>query len=305
MENQAIAAIDASGRTLGALLRRSGQRLASGGIITGARDAEVLLAHALRLTREQLIMRADELINDHQEALYRGLLQRRLRREPVAYIVGSREFWSLEFRVNRDVLIPRPETELLVEIALEWIGERAVHGLSALRIADVGTGSGAIAVALASEVRSARLVATDISDGALALAQLNAERNHVAHIIDFIESDLFSGLMENQPFDLVLSNPTYIPSVQIQGLDPEVSCWEPRAALDGGPDGGDFYRRIAREARHHLAAGGALLLEIGDGMGAAVAQIFRQAGGWGVPAIRHDYTGRERAAILRRRAGCY
>ena len=298
MENQTVGRIDESGWTAGALLRHSARRLIAAGIATGARDAEVLLGHALGVSRERLVARAHEAVDDRQGAVYERLLLRRLEHEPVAYITGAREFWSLEFRVTRDVLIPRPETELLVETALEWARRRAADA-APLRIADIGTGSGAIAVALAAEVTTARLVATDISPRVLALARTNALQHHVGDRIQFIGSDLFAALPAGPSFDLIVSNPPYIPGDDVAALEPDVSRWEPRAALDGGADGLDFYRRFAAQAGRHLAVGGALLLEIGAGMGGGVAQIFEEAGDWGGVFIRNDYAGRERAVIVR------
>jgi release factor glutamine methyltransferase len=300
MENLTAAANDA-GRRGGALLRQAVRRLSAAGIESGARDAEVLLAHALGVGREQVIARTDEPVDDRRAKTYEQLLLRRLEREPTAYITGAREFWSLVFHVTPDVLIPRPETELLVEIALELARQRGSG--APLRIVDVGTGSGAIAVALASELENAKVLATDVSAGALALARANAERNHVGKKIRFVEGDLFDAVPRRACYDFIVSNPPYIRSADIAALEPEVRRWEPRAALDGGADGLDFYRRITLRACDYLAPGGVLLVEIGAGTGEIVERLFQDAPGWGRICVYKDYAGRQRAVTACKIAG--
>jgi release factor glutamine methyltransferase len=292
MENLTAVRTDAGARQIVMLLRHSARRLAATGIDSGPRDAEVLLGHTLGVGREQLIARADELIEDRQSDAYERRLLRRLAREPVAYITGVREFWSLEFLVTPHVLIPRPETELLVEVTLELARQRQSD--AALRIMDIGTGSGAIAVALASELGNAEVFATDISARALAVARINAERHFVAERIHFVLGDLFDALPAGACFDVIVSNPPYICRSEIAALAPEVSRWEPRLALDGGADGLGFYRRIAAQAFDQLSAGGVLLVEIGDGTGETVKQIFQDAPGWRRISIFNDYAGRQR-----------
>lgn len=297
MESQTVARSNAQEETWGALLRHYARRLTAARIPHGARDAEVLLAHGLGISREQLILRSDESIHAAEKGFCEELLRRRLEHEPVAYIVGTREFWSLKLRVSPVVLIPRPETELLVELALDLAGQQLAQH-AALSIADIGTGSGAIAVALASELPTARLVATDISKRALSLAQINAESNGVMERIQFVESDLLRQLPADWIFDLIVSNPPYIADGEIDGLQPEVSRWEPQTALRGGADGLDFYRRFAVEAQAHLSLRGALLMEIGAGMGAAVSEIFQKTG-WRDVAIHKDYAACERIVMVR------
>ena len=297
MENLTAAANDAARRG-GVLLRQAAQRLSAAGIESGARDAEVLLGHAFDVGREQVIACADAPVDDRRARIYERLLLRRLEREPTAYITGAREFWSLVFHVTPDVLIPRPETELLVEIALELARRRGSGAL--LRILDLGTGSGAIAVALASELKNAEVLATDVSTRALALAQANAERNHVGKRIRFVEGDLFDAVPGRACYDFIVSNPPYIRSADIATLEPEVRRWEPRAALDGGADGLDFYRRIAARACDYLAPGGALLVEIGAGTGEIVERLFQAARGWGRISVYRDYAGRQRAVTARK-----
>ncbi|MBM4297034.1 MAG: peptide chain release factor N(5)-glutamine methyltransferase, partial [Deltaproteobacteria bacterium] len=275
------------------LLGQAGQTLARAGIDNAALDAEVLLGHALGLKREQLIVMADSPLGAAQAQRFQSLIERRLRREPVSYIIGKQEFWSLDFQVTSDVLIPRPETECVVEAALQFAASWP-RGDS-MRVLDVGTGSGAIAVALAKELPSARIHGADVSPSALVLARRNAMLNGVGEQIDFCCGDLFAALGQSSPlFDLIVSNPPYIRRAEIAGLAPEVSQWEPRAALDGGTDGLEFYRRIAAAASPWLAPEGALVLEIGADMGRQVCALFKQAGCYRDLTVLQDYAGRDR-----------
>lgn len=298
MENLRADLSDAQELGVGALLRRAVCRLNAAGIDNSRRDAEVLLQHALGVGREALVGGAHGTIDSRKAELYNRLLQRRLNREPVAYIVGEREFWSLDLQVTGDVLIPRPETELLVEIALELARRRGPG--APLRVLDVGTGSGAIAIALASELVRAEILATDISERALQVARANAECHHLGDRIRFACGDLFGALAADACFDLIVSNPPYIRAGDIAALEPEVSRYEPRLALDGGADGLDFYRRMAAQARRYLDRDGVLLLEIGAGTGATVKQIFQRAGGWSAIAVTDDYAGHERVVTARK-----
>jgi len=295
MEDQTAAATEAPVR-VSAFLRSAAQRLVSEGIESAALDAEVLLGHVLGFSREQILVAANTPVDDVQRRTYEHLLSRRLRREPMAYITCKREFWSLDFQVSPDVLIPRPETELLVEIALTL----AKGSGRAPRIVDLGTGSGAIAVALASELTGAEVIATDVSAEALAVAQRNAVRNGVAGRIRFVQGDLFAALEPNQRFDLIVSNPPYIRRSDIDTLMPEVSRWEPRGALDGGWDGLDYYRRIAAQGVRYLAPDGALAVEIGAGMGQAVASLFHDAAPCAAVNTYNDHAGIERVVAARK-----
>jgi release factor glutamine methyltransferase len=272
--------------------------LASVGITSARLDAEVLMGHVLGLTREQLLAAADFALSEVQLRQYRELLQRRVEREPIAYITGRQEFWSLEFRVLPDVLIPRPESERLVEIALALA--RELPQFHRLQVLDIGTGSGAIAVSLAKELPAAGIRATDISPAALDIARRNATYNGVAARVRFLHGDLFDALGELAGrFDLIVSNPPYIRSAEIDALEPEVSRWEPRGALDGGADGLDFYRRIARQARDYLAPNGAVAVEVGADMGKKVSGLFTAAGYYTDVAIVQDYAGRDRVVVAR------
>jgi release factor glutamine methyltransferase len=278
---------------------RDGERsLAQAGITSARLDAEVLLAFALGLTREQLIASPSLTLGDAQVRLCYDLLMRRVRREPVAYILGRQEFWSLDFQVARDVLIPRPETERLVEIGLD-IAERLAP-TRPLRVLDIGTGSGAIAISLATELRNSTVWATDVSSQALAIARVNAQRHQVEKRIHFLEGDLWAALNHvGLRFDLILSNPPYIPSAEIDALESEVSRWEPRGALDGGVDGLDFYRRIASRAHSYLAPDGALALEIGADMGEAATKLFADGDAYTGVQVFCDYAGRDRVIVAR------
>jgi release factor glutamine methyltransferase len=250
------------------------------------------------MTRTELVVAANSRLGYVQWESYEAVLARRLRREPVAYITGRQEFWSLDFDVTPDVLIPRPETERLVEIALRLALELRVG--EPLRILDLGTGSGAIAIALARELPGAEVWATDISPSALSVACRNAARHSVADRIHFFQSDLFADLSVEGPFDLILANPPYIRRSEIANLEPEVSRWEPRGALDGGIDGLDYYRRIAADASDYLSPGGTVALEIGADMGSSVTALFSSAGAVNAQ-IFQDYSGKDRVVVARQR----
>lgn len=277
------------------------RRLLEAGIDSARLDAELLLGCALGMSREELIIAATRNLSVGESQRYDDLLRRRLDREPLAYITGQQEFWSLGFLVSRDVLVPRPETEILVECALEHLAK--INKREAPRILELGTGSGAIAVALASELPQAQIVATEIAPAALAIARRNASRNGVA--MRFLEGDLFSALDQEleDDFDLIVSNPPYIPRGEIAHLEAEVSRWEPRAALDGGVDGLDFYRRIAEQAPGYLRPGGAVAVEIGAAIGSLVLALFRNNPAYGDSQVDQDYSGRDRVVIARTSRG--
>ena len=298
MENQTIEPTDAPARRVSRVMQHAARRLLSAGIDTGFLDAEVLLCHALAATREQVVLAANSLLSDSELRAYEALISRRIAREPTAYITGVREFWSLDFHVAPGVLIPRPETEILVEIALGLALE--VGASQPRRIVDLGTGSGAIAVALASELADAEIFAIDLSAAALEAAKGNASRNHVAGKIKFLRGDLLAPLQVHQQVDLIVSNPPYIRHDDIDRLEPEVRCWEPRSALDGGWDGLDYYRLILPEAFHYLRPNGALAVEIGASLGKAVAALFKEVAGSAEVKIHHDYAGNERVVTARK-----
>ncbi len=254
--------------------------------IEGSRaDAEVLLAHVLGMERIQLYLNHDKPLAPEELARYRQLIRRRAAREPVQYIVGRQEFWSLPFEVTPSVLIPRPETEVLVEQALALLGTRPALVL------DVGTGSGAIAVALAHERPDIRVLATDRSYPALVTAKRNAEANGVAGRVCFVLSDLLRALAEQPVFDLIVSNPPYIPEEEFSGLAPEISRHEPHCALlGGGAQGLDAVRGIIAQSRNRLKPGGAVLVEIGRGQ-AEILEKELSPGTSGAFDFIKDYSG--------------
>jgi release factor glutamine methyltransferase len=258
-----------------------------------ALDAEVLARHVLDCDRATLLTRARDPLPSAFDRLYHALIARRVAREPVAYIVGHREFWGLEFDVTPAVLIPRPETELVVEEALASLPRRDI----VRHIIDVGTGSGCLAVTLAVEFPPANVTATDTSHEALAVAYRNADRHNVIGRITFVQADVLKDLTE--PADLIVSNPPYVPAGDAATLQAEVARYEPASALYGGPDGLDVIRRLVGSARQHLAAGGWLIIEFGFGQEAGVREVAREAG-WNVARIRSDLQGIPRVAVLRR-----
>lgn len=275
------------------------QRLAAGGIDSARLDAEVLMCHALRVEKSHFYISLDEPLEHSAGYRFSDFLIRRLCREPVAYITGRQEFWSLDFLVAPEVLIPRPETERLVEISLECAG--AFDSDLPLRILDIGTGSGAIAVSLAKELPRAQILATDVSLPALEIARRNAAYHRVADRIQCRASDLFDTVGEHR-FHLIVSNPPYIGRGELVGLAPEISQWEPRIALDGGFDGLDSYRGIVARAFRHLLPGGALIVEIGAAMGRAVTELFTGAGNYTPPMVYQDYARRDRVIVAHRLA---
>ena len=279
--------------TLVERVSEAARRLAEAGIDArdAAFDAEVLARHALGWDRATYLARWREPAPPGFGDRFGPLVARRCRREPVARIAGSREFWGLDIEVAPAVLVPRPESELLVETALARLGDRAAQW----EIADVGTGSGCLAIALAHELPRARVAATDISPDALAVARRNAARHGVADRVTFHRADLLDDLPG--PFDLIVSNPPYVPDAVIDTLAPEVSRHEPAAALRGGRDGLDTVRRLAGVAAGRLRTGGWLVMEIGAGQSGDAAGIGRGAGMRAV-AAHPDLQGIPRAVVM-------
>jgi len=254
------------------LLRWTNERFKKEGLATPRLDAEVLLAESLGMDRVGLYTHYDQPLQPEELARFKKMIQKRLAREPMAYITGKREFWSLIFKVTPAVLIPRPETEILVAEALQVLAPTKPSP-PGLRLLEIGTGSGAISIALAKELPTASFIATDISEKALAVARENAARNKVKDQIHFLPGDLFSPLKKGQKFDLILSNPPYIPHNHFPALSPEVRNFEPRIALEGGSDGLAFFRRALPGVGEILVAGGWFLAEIGAGQDEDVRKI--------------------------------
>jgi release factor glutamine methyltransferase len=262
------------GPTVAAARRALAAAFRAEGLETPELDARILVGEVLGLTHTALSANPERMVSREEARLISAFAQRRLAREPVARIRCRSEFWSLEFILSRDVLQPRPETETLVEAALDHL--RSLPTAARIRIADLGTGSGAILIALLHEVAGACGVGTDRSTGALATARANAARNGVAARAQFVAGDYGAALSGGQ--HLVVSNPPYICSEDIARLAPEVRLHDPRLALDGGADGLSAYRAIAADAMRLLAPGGALIVEIGVGQVAAVVEIFTRSG---------------------------
>jgi release factor glutamine methyltransferase len=258
-------------------------------------NAELLLAHSLTVSREELYVRLRRELEEGEKGILERLIQRRISGEPLQYILGHQEFWSINFKVDPRVLIPRPETELLVEQSLSTLAEKTFEQNPS--VLEIGTGSGAIAIALAKEVKHIFLVATDISRDALVLAKENAQSAGVQNRIQFVNGDLlgpFHCSKGKEAFDLILFNPPYIIRSGIESLAKEVRDYEPVIALDGGEDGLEFYRRLISQVPSSLREGGWLLLEVGQGQAETVTKQIQESGTFLEPQILTDLAGIER-----------
>jgi release factor glutamine methyltransferase len=279
-------------------LRWAKDSLSRSGIPNTPLDAEVLLAEILRRDRSFLYSHSELPISPEAEKLLRVWIRRRSRNLPVAYILGKKEFWSLEFGVTPAVLIPRPETELLAALSLQKAKEEKAE-----LIVEAGCGSGALLVSLARELGAGRFCAIDSSPDALWVARQNAKRYGVAGKILFRRGDLLASLRGpgwEGNLDLVVSNPPYIPRGEIPDLSPDIRLYEPRMALDGGEDGLSFYRRLIPQAARFLRAGGWLIMEMGQGQSKAIRGLFTQSKGFGEVSAAKDYRGIERVISARR-----
>ncbi len=273
--------------TLGDLLKDGAARLANVGIDGAARESRLLLQAASGIPISTQIAFPERAIAADAAERFDELLERRARREPMAHILGRREFWSLAFKVTADTLDPRPDSESLVQAVLDQVPDRS----AALRLADFGTGTGCLLLALLHELPNATGVGVDVSAAALAVAAENADALGLAQRASFHRGNWDDGI--DPGFDIVLSNPPYIPSGDIAGLQPEVASFEPRLALDGGSDGLDAYRRLGPAAMRLLVPGGLAAFEIGLGQGDSVREIMAAAG------LRHIATARDLGAIER------
>jgi release factor glutamine methyltransferase len=301
------------------VIQKSAEFLAKKGVESPRLQAELLLAHVLKMPRMKLYLHFDRIVSAMELEALRALVKRRGQREPLQHIVGSTSFCGLEIAVNRHALVPRPETEILAELGWLFLSSHEAgagklqpsaspsggmctedmkrHTSIAL---DFGTGSGCIAIALAAKCPTARIVALEVSVEALAVAQQNAARNGVAQRIQFVQGESFAALPSDDRFDLIISNPPYIPASEIASLQPEVRDYDPSAALDGGQDGLGFYRMFASSAAKWLRPDGKMMLEFGDGQADAVRRIF-ETQLWIVEAIKQDYSQRPRILIARRK----
>lgn len=271
------------------LLAWTTEYLSGKGVEDPRLNAELLLAGVLQLKRLDLYLQFDRPLQPSELTEIRSRLLRRARREPLQYIDGEALFRELRLRVDRRVLIPRPETELLVGAVLEWS-----RGRTQLRVLDVGTGSGAIALSLAFEGDFERVVASDSSDAALSLARENAEHNSL--IVEFRQGDAFEPV-EGERFDVIVSNPPYIAEPERESLEPEVRDWEPSVALFSGPTGFELLEALISGAPRHLRPGGLFAVEVGNSQAERVAGMIRATGSFAEPSIRNDLTGRERFVL--------
>ena len=301
-------------------IQKSAEFLAKKGVESPRLQTELLLAHLLKLPRMKLYLNFERVLTPAETDALREFIKRRGQREPLQHITGSTSFCGFEIAVNRHALVPRPETELLAESGWQFLSTLNLQPSTAL---DFGTGTGCIAIALAAKCPSAKIVATDVSPDALALAKENAGRNNVAERIEFVQGDGFAALqneseggaprrpdspkeewgsrsspLRKMEFDLIISNPPYIPSAEIATLQSEVRDFDPRGALDGGADGLDFYRKLAMESKPFLKPGGKIMLEFGDGQADAIRKIFENEK-WIVEAVKEDYSQRERFLIAK------
>lgn len=280
------------------LLKWTRSHFQSKGLDEPRLKAELLLAHALGWRKIDLYARFDHIPAEQPLGKYRELVKSAARAEPIAYLIGRKEFYSFEFEVTPDVLIPRPETELVVEEAISWVKS---HALSNPSICDVGTGSGCIAVTLAKRLTGATVAATDISPAALAVAKRNADKHGVGSSISFIEADLLNLATDVVPaggFDLIVSNPPYVAKGSPETLAEDVRKYEPAAALYGGMDGLEYYRRIAAEIRFTLREKGGLIVEIGSGQADVVKTILTTNTGLSHRTTRRDAAGIERVLVF-------
>jgi len=281
---------------INSFLNWSQSQLAEAGVLSPRLDSEIILAHTLNLSRTDLWTQGKRVLSESEVKNVKKFMERRLNREPISLIVGHQEFWSLDFIVDENVLTPRPETELLVETALNFILSPTA------KILDLGTGSGALAVAMAKEVSESKVSAIDIDPKALSIAKENAERHGVANQIEFICADLrksdWSGC-----FSMVLSNPPYIKSADIQKIMPEVRNYEPGKALDGGVTGLDFYQAIIPMAIDRLEENGFLILEIGHDQADEVTALLDNFSCYRNVEVIQDYSGYDRVVKAKKKNG--
>ncbi|KAF0123641.1 MAG: release factor glutamine methyltransferase [bacterium] len=285
------------------LLNWTSQYFSENGIENPRLDAEVLLAHSLRTNRLRLYLNYDKPILKGELREYKKLIKRRIRREPLQYITGYQEFWSLNLKVTKGVLIPRPETEILVEEALKTFPQNESFDKT-INILELGTGSGAVAIALAKELQRGSIVATDISDIAIKTARENAKVHGLEEQITFLKGSLFEPVRERiGTFNLVISNPPYIPIEDFRDIQPEVRDFEPRISLNGGKEGLKFYRQIFSQIGRYLAKDGWVILELGKGQAEKVTRLIELTGEFNPTSIIKDFSGIERVVKAQKKIG--
>ncbi len=296
------------GCTVSEILHKAGQYLKKRGIPEARIDAEVLLAHVLKIERLEIYLNLDCQLAEKQLSAYEKMIEIRAKRQPVAFIIGHKEFMGLEFFVSKDVLIPRPETEILVENVIrkaEDINNSRSYRRNrdnSLVIVDLCTGSGNIAISLAKNIPSCKIYATDISEGAIQVARKNARFHNVEGKVEFLLGDLFSPIRDfnsNLYADIVVSNPPYVKSSDLAMLQPEIKK-EPVCALEGGNKGLNFYQRIIPEALKYLVDGGYLIMEIGDRQGKEVRDLFKKEKQFSQFQLVKDYAGLDRVVMAQR-----
>ncbi|MEN6357640.1 MAG: peptide chain release factor N(5)-glutamine methyltransferase [Armatimonadota bacterium] len=276
------------------ILKYSVERLGQAGVDTPLLDSQLLMAKALGCTRLDVIAHPERELSDTEHNTFHNLIEKRASRYPLAYILGHKEFYGLEIEVSPGVLIPRPETETLVDFSVSHFRSSA---FARLNIADIGTGSGAIAIAIAANIPGAILYATEISSDALKVARRNIENHQLSDRVILIEGDLVEPLKSlGVQFDAIVSNPPYIPSADIETLEPEVAVYEPRAALDGGSDGLDAYRDLLPNSLGLLKENGFIAVEVGIGEAQLVEEIAMSAGYCETQIIK-DLSGIDRVVI--------
>ena len=283
------------------VIQRSTDFLAKKGVDSPRLQVELLLAHVLHQPRLKLYLDFERALSEPELAQVRELVQRRAQREPLQHIIGTTSFCGLELAVNKNVLVPRPETELLAETGWNFLKSLPASAAPPTAL-DFGTGSGCLAIALAVNFPATQVTAIDVSPEALAVARQNAANHQVDSRITFHCGDGFAPLPAGQFFGLIVANPPYIPGPEIAALEPEVRDFDPRLALDGGADGLDFYRRLSGEAPRFLAPDGRIMLELGDGQAGPVKKLFAEQM-WIVEAVKADYSGRPRILIAHRADG--
>jgi len=285
--------------TLAEAINNAATLLSTAGITNARLDAEVLLSHIILKDRVWLITHRDDVLDDNHQREFADVIQRRTRREPLQHIIGNQEFWGLEFIVSPDVLIPRPETEFIIEAALAIVQDRNTP----VRIIDLCTGSGCIAVSLAKELTAARIIATDASEKALAVARENTRRHGVSEQIRFLPGDLFEPLEEldiRGQIDIIVSNPPYVQAGDLSTLQPEVRDYEPEMALIAGPGGTEIAKRIIQLSPEYLKKNGALIMEMGLGQAEALTRMVEATGAYGDRELLKDLAGIERVIVARK-----
>jgi release factor glutamine methyltransferase len=285
-----------NGATIAEALKEAGERLRAASVPNDLLDAQTLLAEAGGFDRTYLIINFNQQLSEGILSAFRTMVDRRAAGEPLQYITGRQEFFGLDFEVTPDVLIPRPETELIVEEAIRIV---QLYGVARPVIVDVGAGSGCIAVALARELADARVIASDVSEAALRVARRNAARHGLGDRVDFIASDLLDAFAEEEFADFILSNPPYVSEKEMPSLQREVRDWEPRAALTDSNDGLSLYRRLLKDAPSRLRPGGHLICEMGYTQSEMISNMIDRRV-WGAPKLLDDLQGIPRTIVLRK-----